>query len=53
MPEMSNVEAIKKFFTNVTMAELKALSVTERQELGDMIREFYANLEIGEYRIVK
>lgn len=45
MPEMSNVEAIKKFFANVTMAEMKALTSADRQELGDMIREFYAKLE--------
>lgn len=38
---MSNVKAIRMFFDDpkVTMAELKALTVKDRQQLGDMIRE--------------
>ena len=35
----SNVTLIKKFFDNVTMSEMKALSSEERAVIGDMIRE--------------
>ena len=35
----SNVTLIKKFFNNVTMGEMKALTPEERAEIGNMIRE--------------
>lgn len=36
-PPTSNVALIKTFFENVTMAEMKELTVEDRQELGDLI----------------
>jgi len=43
MPELSNVAAIKTFFESgggrkVEMAEMKALSAAEREELGVLAR---------------
>lgn len=43
METMSNVTAIKAFFEanngrKVSMEEMKALSIEERQELGDLCR---------------
>lgn len=34
----SNVALIKRFFPNVTMAEMKALTPADREELGSLIR---------------
>lgn len=38
MAEITNVAAIKMFFGNVTMAEMKALSAEDRAELGTLAR---------------
>lgn len=40
MPDekLSNVQAIRKFFDNVSMNELKSLSKEDREELGELAR---------------
>ena len=36
--QLGNVAAIKRFFNNVTIQELKKLSHKDREELGDLCR---------------
>ncbi len=37
--KMGNIVAIKKFFGNCTMAELRQLSKEDREELGELARK--------------
>jgi hypothetical protein len=49
MPIVSNVTLIKKFFEmggrKVEMAEMKALTIEDREELGKMAREVLEKME--------
>ncbi len=46
--DMSNIGAIKKFFGDVSIAELKKVSLEDRQELGELCREALQKLEDAE-----
>lgn len=46
--DMSNIAAIKKFFGEVTISELKKVALEDRQELGELCREALQKLEDAE-----
>lgn len=41
--ELNNIAAIKKFFDEMSINELKKLNAEDRQELGDLCRKELSN----------